>query len=326
MVLVTSVRDYINRMLQDISGMKVLILDSETVSNVSIVYSQSELLQKEVFLVEMIDSISVSKESMSHLKAVYFIRPTSDNIQKLRYQLANPRFGEYHLFFSNLLKDTQIHILADSDEQEVVQQVQEYYADFVSGDPYHFTLNMASNHLYMIPAVVDPSGLQRFSDRQEKKEKMNFISDQVKKLSSSTPEEPDHNKPVEGTETATRPATNAELMASAKVVAEAAQAAARNESDKLDKGKVAGASADILDAAEKYGKFDEKSSTGQYLDKAEKYLNDYESSHSTGAGGPPPPTSQAEPASQPEPAAKKDDEESGGGLGGYAKMAQGFLK
>lgn len=31
MVLVTSVRDYINRMLQDISGMKVLILDSETV-------------------------------------------------------------------------------------------------------------------------------------------------------------------------------------------------------------------------------------------------------------------------------------------------------
>ncbi|CAL9214921.1 unnamed protein product [Arabidopsis halleri] len=156
---------------------------------------------------------------------------------------------------------------------------------------------------------------------------MNFISDQVKNLSSSKPEEPDQNKPVDGTETATRPATNAELMASAKVVAEAAQAAASNESGKLDKGKVAGASADILDAAEKYGKFDEKSSTGQYLDKAEKYLNDYESSQSTGAGsGPPPPASQDEPASQPEPAAKKDDEESGGGLGGYAKMAQGFLK
>uniref|UniRef100_A0A0D3CW58 Sec1 family protein n=1 Tax=Brassica oleracea var. oleracea TaxID=109376 RepID=A0A0D3CW58_BRAOL len=165
MVLVTSVRDYINRMLQDISGMKVLILDSETVSNVSIVYSQSELLQKEVFLVEMIDSISVSKESMSHLKAVYFIRPTSENVQKLRYQLANPRFGEHHLFFSNMLKDTQIHILADSDEHEAVQQVQEFYADFVAGDPYHLTLNMASNHLYMLPAVVDPSGLQRYSDR-----------------------------------------------------------------------------------------------------------------------------------------------------------------
>lgn len=148
---------------------------------------------------------------------------------------------------------------------------------------------------------------------------MNFLSDQVKKLSDSKPEEPDHNKPVEGTETTNRPASNAELMASAKVVAEAAQAAARNESDKLDKGKVAGATADILDAAEKYGKLDEKSGAGQYLDKAEKYLNEYESSHSSGAGGPPP-------ASQTEPAAKKDDEESSGGLGGYAKMAQGFMK
>ncbi|KAH1245463.1 Vacuolar protein sorting-associated protein 45 [Glycine max] len=124
MVVSSSARDYINRILQDISGMKILILDSQTVGIVSVVYSQSELLQKEVFLVELVDSISKSNESMSHLKAVYFLRPTSENIQLLRRQLASPRFGEYHLFFSNILKDTQIHLLADSDEQEVVQQVQ----------------------------------------------------------------------------------------------------------------------------------------------------------------------------------------------------------
>ncbi|XP_057974251.1 vacuolar protein sorting-associated protein 45 homolog isoform X1 [Malania oleifera] len=165
MVLISAVRDYISRMLQDISGMKVLMLDSHTVSIVSVVYSQSELLQKEVFLVELVDSIAMSKEPMSHLKAVYFLRPTSENVQHMRRQLATPRFGEYHLFFSNILKDTQIHILADSDEQEVVQQVQEFYADFVAVDPYHFTLNMPSNHIYMLPAVVDPSSVQRFCDR-----------------------------------------------------------------------------------------------------------------------------------------------------------------
>lgn len=65
------------------------------VSIVSVAYSQSELLKKEVFLVELVDSMS--KETMTHLKAVYFLRPTSENIQKLRRQLANPRFGEYHL-------------------------------------------------------------------------------------------------------------------------------------------------------------------------------------------------------------------------------------
>ncbi|KAI8569587.1 hypothetical protein RHMOL_Rhmol02G0289600 [Rhododendron molle] len=184
MVLVSAVRDYINRMLQDISGMKVLILDSSTVSIVnsdfvsqlgndvfclvsivSVVYSQSDLLQKEVFLVELVDSISKSREPMSHLKAVYFLRPTSENIQQMRRQLASPRFGEYHLFFSNMLKDTQLHILADSDEHEAVQQVQEFYADFVAIDPFHFTLNIPANHMYMIPAVVDPSGLQQFCDR-----------------------------------------------------------------------------------------------------------------------------------------------------------------
>ncbi|KAJ8648852.1 hypothetical protein MRB53_001875 [Persea americana] len=163
MALTSAARDYIGRMLQDISGMKVLILDSQTVSIVSVVYSQSQLLQKEVFLVELVDSMS--KESMAHLKAVYFLRPTSENIQHLRRQVASPRFGEYHLFFSNILKITQIQVLADSDEQEVVQQVQEFYADFVAVDPHHFTLNMHSNHMYMLPAVADFPSSQYFCDR-----------------------------------------------------------------------------------------------------------------------------------------------------------------
>ncbi|GKV05393.1 hypothetical protein SLEP1_g17411 [Rubroshorea leprosula] len=71
MVLVAAVRDYINRMLQDISGMKVLILDSQT----------------------------------------------------------------------------------------------EFYADFIAINALHFTLNMSSNHQYMLPAVVDPSSLQHYCDR-----------------------------------------------------------------------------------------------------------------------------------------------------------------
>lgn len=73
------------------------ILNDLQVSIVSVVYSQSELLQKEVFLVELVDSIAKSIEAMSHLKAIYFVRPTSRNIQHIKRQLASPRFGEYHL-------------------------------------------------------------------------------------------------------------------------------------------------------------------------------------------------------------------------------------
>ena len=43
--------------------------------------------------------------------------------------------------------------------------MQEYYADFVAIDTYHFTLNIPSNHMYMLPAVVDPPGLQQLCDR-----------------------------------------------------------------------------------------------------------------------------------------------------------------
>lgn len=118
-------------------------------------FSQSELLQKEVFLVETVES--AAKESMTHLKAVCFLRPTSENIQHLKRVLSNPRFGEYHLCkafdpesyvalvfgtltiviyfclcllfifaadFSNVLKNSHIQILGDADEHEVVQQVQ----------------------------------------------------------------------------------------------------------------------------------------------------------------------------------------------------------
>lgn len=122
MVLILLVRDYIDRMLHDILGMKVLVLDPQTVSAtpppktlasaptrfrpdqiraqvgmLSVVYSQSDLLKKEVFLVETMDNASSSRESMAHLKAVYFLRPSADNVQKLRRHLAMPRFAEYHL-------------------------------------------------------------------------------------------------------------------------------------------------------------------------------------------------------------------------------------
>lgn len=35
--------------------------------------------------------------------------------------------------------------------------MEEFCADFVAVNPYHFTLNMPLNHIYMLPSVVDHS-------------------------------------------------------------------------------------------------------------------------------------------------------------------------
>ncbi|XP_024529786.1 vacuolar protein sorting-associated protein 45 homolog [Selaginella moellendorffii] len=163
MVLVAAVRDYVSKMLSDIAGMKVFVLDAQTLAIVSVATSQSELLQKEVFLVEKAES--TSSEPMTHLKAVCFLRPTAENMQNLKEILGQPRFGEYHLFFSNILKTNFVQNLADFDQHEAVQQVQEFYADFIALDPYHFTLNTPSNHLYMVPLLFDPTKIQPLCER-----------------------------------------------------------------------------------------------------------------------------------------------------------------
>ncbi|KAL0363879.1 UNVERIFIED_CONTAM: Nodulin-related protein 1 [Sesamum angustifolium] len=79
-----------------------------------------------------------------------------------------------------------------------------------------------------------------------------------------------------------------DLFASAKLVADAAQAQFSNEPDKYDKAKVAGATADLLDAASQYGKLDETKGVGKYVDQAENYLRQYDTTSTTAAPAPAP--------------------------------------
>ena len=57
--------------------------------------TQSELLSREVYLVNRIDQRN--REKMKHLKCVCFLRPFPDSIQSLADELADPCYGEYHL-------------------------------------------------------------------------------------------------------------------------------------------------------------------------------------------------------------------------------------
>lgn len=95
--------------------MKVLLLDAVTTQVVAMVYSQSQILEKEVYLVERMDA---DHEPMQHLKAVYFIRPTKENIQTLSAEISRPRFSEYHVFFSSICPNELLQQLAAADEHE----------------------------------------------------------------------------------------------------------------------------------------------------------------------------------------------------------------
>ena len=64
-------------------------------SVVSMVYAQSEILQKEVYLFERIDS--TGRESMKHLKCICYVRPTKENIELLQQELRMPNYGLYYI-------------------------------------------------------------------------------------------------------------------------------------------------------------------------------------------------------------------------------------
>ncbi|XVF43194.1 hypothetical protein PTKIN_Ptkin02bG0021000 [Pterospermum kingtungense] len=140
-----------------------------------------------------------------------------------------------------------------------------------------------------------------------------------------------HNKPSHHREEEKQHAkSTTELLSGAKLVAEAAKSTLHHESDKVDKGKVAGAAADLLDAASHYGKLDQEKGVGKYVGKAENYLHQYHSSHSTTAGAGAAAHSGAH-STKPEKHSEESHGSGGhgsgsGGYGDYLKMAQGFLK
>ncbi|WAR00623.1 VPS45-like protein [Mya arenaria] len=124
MNVILAIKQYISKMIDDSGpGMKVLLMDKETTSIVSMVYAQSEILQKEVYLFERIES--TGRETMKHLKCICFLRPTKENIDLLAQELRMSKYGLYYIYLSN-----------------VVSKQDEFFGDYIAVNPHLFTLNI----------------------------------------------------------------------------------------------------------------------------------------------------------------------------------------
>ncbi|XP_025154399.1 vacuolar protein sorting-associated protein 45 isoform X1 [Harpegnathos saltator] len=145
MNVVTALKFYVSKMTEDSGpGMKVLLMDKQTVkmtSIISLLYSQSEILMKEVYLFERIDT-AVHNDTLKYLTCLVFIRPTKENIDLLCKELRYPKYGVYYIYFSNIIAKADIKLLSESDEQEIVREVHEYYADYLAISPHLFSLGI----------------------------------------------------------------------------------------------------------------------------------------------------------------------------------------
>lgn len=176
-----AMHDYVTRMLSHDSGsMKALLLDHETTNMIAMVYSQSEILSKHVFLVENVEQLqgwikqqltvkqqnpdrqygeTIDTQTLHHLKAVCFLTPSKATLAALKVLFKTPRYREYYLFFNNMLPTGYLDALADIDEHDVVKQVHEYYGDFYAVTPtmFHFDNTLATA---TVKSPYSPSGYQ----------------------------------------------------------------------------------------------------------------------------------------------------------------------
>ncbi|ORY25715.1 Sec1-like protein [Naematelia encephala] len=142
MDVLKAVQTYISKMITEVPGMKVLLLDAHTTPIVSLVTTQSELLSHEIYLTDRIDN--TSREPLNHLSCIAFLSSSPQSVEWVKQELKNPRYGGYWLYFSNTLSKSQIEEMASVDELEVVKEVQEFFADYLVQYPSHFTLTQAA--------------------------------------------------------------------------------------------------------------------------------------------------------------------------------------
>lgn len=149
---IDAIRHYVLKIIKSTSGSKVLILDEETLGIISLVINKSEMLQYDVSLFEMLNT--PKRNVVSYVKALCLIRPTYKNVDFLCKELQNPKYGEYHLYFTNRLPNELLDKLALNDKQQLIKGINEYFADYYAIEPSTWTLNLNLEN-YNIERIVD---------------------------------------------------------------------------------------------------------------------------------------------------------------------------
>jgi hypothetical protein len=86
--------DYVNCIIQNVKGMKGIIMDSETQVIFSLETSKSFAIKEEIFMFENIEKLDDKKYNIN---GIFFIRPTKKNMEHLGRILQNFNFKEIYL-------------------------------------------------------------------------------------------------------------------------------------------------------------------------------------------------------------------------------------
>ncbi|RNF11844.1 putative vacuolar protein sorting-associated protein [Trypanosoma rangeli] len=146
---------YIDRILDGPDGLKVLLCDDATRNIISVVYSQHQLLQHNVVLVDMLSNRE--HYPMKHLHCIIFCRPLPSSLACVYQELAEGNFASFSLYFSHLLESNIVQSLANADLLNLTRALNEVYLDSVPLTEYVAIAQLKPTALHsMAGPIVNP--------------------------------------------------------------------------------------------------------------------------------------------------------------------------
>lgn len=109
---------------------KVLLVDKFTMGIISMCYGQSQLLQQDVVLIELIENYR-QLDQMKHLNCIIYIKPVAESIDFLLQELNHPHFNNYRLYFNNIINKSLLEKIAEYDKFEVISSIVELFQDYL---------------------------------------------------------------------------------------------------------------------------------------------------------------------------------------------------
>lgn len=165
MHLIKPIRSCIDEIIQVTgSGLKSMILDDFTTGVISAGYTTSDMLLREVYLFEYIDTIFESPERLNHMKCIVILRPTRENIERLCSELKRPHYRTYHIYFTCRLGTSTIEKIAEADETEVVRCIHEIPIDFQPITPFLFSHKLINKTFDLTSDDWQNEGLRRCTE------------------------------------------------------------------------------------------------------------------------------------------------------------------
>ncbi|ODV62372.1 Vps45p [Ascoidea rubescens DSM 1968] len=156
---------YVDKLVEDInnstanvhsslsaSNINVLLLDNFTKSVISMVATQSDLLDKNIFLIDVLEN--KSRDNLNHLNCLIFLNlNNAQTLSSLIDEIVKPNYSNYKIYNTNLIPKSVLEKLAKSDKLSLISKIYEIFWDYLIINKNLFLsnqINNISNHNYNI--------------------------------------------------------------------------------------------------------------------------------------------------------------------------------